>query len=309
MNAFSLGDLQIIRGLAAGKTQAQIGEELHVEQSTISKMLKAAEDRSGLHVVELSGRRLALSEAGRALAPAAVRALAAFEDIDAFVADLRCGRRGSIRCVASSTPGSYVIPQLIASFLRERPEISIDVQIVPVSSLWSIFESEQLDFAIAPALGLPSDLRAEPLYDDQVAFFTAPGSPLARRREVSFADLASETLIGKFVDSHWRSIFRELERRGFRAARTVTIIPPEGVKRIVSEGLGVGVLFESSIRHELDEGRLVRLPIFDPSLQQRFCIASHRNERFSPATEAFVAHLHSRLSYAPDAYVRTEIEL
>lgn len=305
----ALGDLQILRGLARGKTQAEIGEELHLEQSTISKMLKACELRTGLVLVAHSGRRLELSPAGCELAAAAERALAAFDRLDRLALDLRAGLTGTVRVIASSTPGSYVLPGLLADFLRERPGVSIDLQITPVSSIWDAFESERYDFAVAPALGLPRELRSEPLYDDPVVFFAEPGSPAAAKADLTLSDLRDETLIGKFVDSHWRSIFREFERRGFRAARKFTIIPPEGVKRMVAEGLGIGVLFESSLRAELDRGLLVRLPIADPSLRQTFCLAFAPAEVLSPAAEAFVAYLRGRLSYAATAYVAGELEL
>lgn len=293
----SLGELRIICGLAAGRTQAEIGEELHLEQSTISKMLRGCAERLGFEVVTLAGRRLTLTPAGRTLALAAQRAIDAFDDLDTFIDALRAGEAGSIRFAASSTPGSYVLPRLIAPFLQSRPEVTIDMQIFPVSQLWEHFESERFDFAVGPAMGLPQELAVEHLYDESVVFFASPALPVACRPVVGLDELAGETLIGKFIDSHWRGIFRELEGRGFRAERKVTIIPPEAVKRMVSQGLGIGVLFESSITEELREGSLVRLPISDPSLEQRFCLATRRDDPLSPPAAAFVARLREALSH------------
>lgn len=294
----SLIDLHIIRGLALGKTQADIGAELHLEQPSVSKMLRACEERTGLAIVVPAGRRVELTAAGRAIAAAAAGALDAFGRFERFALELRDGRAGTLRFVTSSTPGSYVLPGLVAAFLRERPAIDVQMEIVPVSGLWELFESEAFDFAIAPEMGLPPELDARRLYDDPVVFFAMPGSEIAMRPALDFSDLATETLVGKFIDTHWRGIFREFEARGFRAARKVTIIPPEGVKRMVAEGLGVGALLASSIRRELTDGTLVRLPIADPSLQQHFAFATRRNDVLSPAAEAFFAFLQARLSYS-----------
>jgi DNA-binding transcriptional LysR family regulator len=64
---------------------------------------------------------------------------------------------------------------------------------------------------------------------------------------------------------------------------------------MVEAGLGVGVLFESSIRHELDAGTLVRLPIGDLSLQQVFCTAMPPNQILAPVAERFLTYLREHL--------------
>ena len=119
---------------------------------------------------------------------------------------------------------------------------------------------------------------------------------------MTLAELANETLVGKFVDSHWRRIFRELEELGVGAQRKMTIVPPEGVKAMVAQGLGVGVLFESSIRAELDEGSLVRLPVAAPPLEENFCIAMARRATLSPAAAGFVKFVQERLTYGSPEY-------
>lgn len=305
----SLTELKIIRGLAAGKTQAEIGDELHLEQSTISKTIKGIEERIGLAVAATHGRRLKLSPAGSELAAAAERVLAAFDGLGAFARELKAGRAGSVRFITSSTPGSYVLPRIVAEFLRTHPQVSVDMEIMPISGLWQRFEGERFDFAIAPIMGLPPDLDAEHLYSDPVVFFTTPRAPIAAEPSVMLEQLADETLVGKFVDSHWRRIFRELEERGFRARRKVTIIPPEGVKAMVARGLGVGVLFESSIAAELEEGSLVRVPLAAPSLHEAFCVATSRGEQLLPAAEGLVAHLRARLKHAFQEYNPGHLEL
>jgi DNA-binding transcriptional LysR family regulator len=298
LGLLAVSELKVIQGLASGKTQVEIGSDVHLEQSTISRMLKHAEERVGFAIVELSGRKLQLTAAGQDLASAAERVVHAFDRLDDYVRALRRGEAGTVRFVTSSTPGSYVLPAIVAEFLRERAQVSVDMKIMPISSLWQAFEAEQFDFAIAPVMGLPKYLESEQLYNDPVVFFAAPELPIANKGSMSLDDLAGETLIGKFVDSHWRRIFRELEEAGFSAKRRVTIIPPEGVKRMVAQGLGIGVLFESSVRRELADGVFTRIPLAGISLHESFCIAkSAAKGLLSPAAAHFLAHLRSRFSY------------
>jgi DNA-binding transcriptional LysR family regulator len=303
---FSLVDLKIIAGLAAGKTQAEIGAELHLEQPAISKLLRASEARSGLPLVEQAGRRLTLTARGRDLAAAAARTLTAFDDVDRLAEDLLAARRGTVRIMASSTPGSYVLPGIVAAFLRDVPNASIQLHTQPVSSVWAAFEAQRCDYAVVPTMGLPGNLVSEPLYADPVVLFAAPRHSLAQRANVRLEELATETVVGKFVESHWRVIVRDLEQHGFAAGKMVTLIPPEGVKRMVAAGNSVGILLESSIRSELERGTLVRLRIAGPAPAQHFRLARRPNDVLSPLALRFAAFLRS---HVPVEYVHTSLEL
>jgi LysR family transcriptional regulator for metE and metH len=292
----AVGELKVIRGLAAGKTQVEIGDELQLEQSTISKMLKNAAERVGLELFRVSGRRLQLTATGRDLAVAGERVVAAFDGLDDLLREMRLGRAGNVRFVASSTPGSYVLPEIVAAFLRDRPRVTVEMRIGPVGGLWEAFDTGGFDFAIAPEDGLPKDLNSERLFSDTVVFFAARGAAIAARERLTLAELAGETIVGKFGDRHWRRIFGELERDGLRGKRRVSIAPPEGVKSIVAQGLGVGVLFASSIHSELATGTFVPLRLATRPLREHFCVALNPKEALSPSASTFLAHLRSALS-------------
>jgi len=98
---------------------------------------------------------------------------------------------------------------------------------------------------------------------------------------------------------------------GFRAGRRETLIPPEGVKRIVAAGNAVGMHLESSVRRELERGTLVRLPIVGPALAQHFRLARRPNEPLSPLALRFAAFLKARIAaefssgafHVPEEYV------
>ena len=65
---------------------------------------------------------------------------------------------------------------------------------------------------------------------------------------------------------------------------------------VLIAGLGVGLLFASSVRNELAEGTLVRLPVADPLLQQRHCIVHHVDTDLTPLAGEFAAYVRDALS-------------
>src|SRR3954470_23007211 len=95
-------DLQILVRLRDGLTQAQIGNDLGIEQPTVSKSIRTAESRLGMALVQTEGRRLTLTSAGRELATAGTTVLLHLQSVDNIVASLRAGRAGHTRIIASS---------------------------------------------------------------------------------------------------------------------------------------------------------------------------------------------------------------
>jgi LysR family transcriptional regulator, low CO2-responsive transcriptional regulator len=126
---FTATDLRILARLNDGLTQAEVGAELRLEQASISRILHAAERRSGLQLLQPDGRRVRLTSVGRELAEMGERALRHLRGLDRFAESLRAGRAGSVRIIASSTPGSYLLPGIVARFLQNNPDARIELAV------------------------------------------------------------------------------------------------------------------------------------------------------------------------------------
>jgi DNA-binding transcriptional LysR family regulator len=265
-------DLELLVRLDDGQTQADIGSALHIDQSAVSKLLRGAEARSGLQLLEREGRRLTLSSAGRELARKGAIALRQLRALDDYAAALRAGRAGSVRVLASSTPGSYLLPAPIARFMRALPNSRVELDVTAMTGLWSAFAAGTHDFAVAPRMVYAGEVDAEPFCRDPIVLFAAPDSPIAVGGASDPAALADQTLVAKFAESYWNQVYRDLGRRGYAFSGTIDLRSSEAVKRTVECGIGVGMLFLSAVRREFEDGSLVRLPMSDPSFEQSYCI-------------------------------------
>jgi DNA-binding transcriptional LysR family regulator len=227
-----------------------------------------------------------LSSVGRELARAGANALRQLQGVDDLVNSLRAGSSIHTRIVTSSTPGTYLLPQVIAKFLRAHEDAHIDIEVVPMPRLWETFVSGGYDIAVAPRMPFDATVTAEPLCVDRVVVFTAPGHPLAHRSHVGFGDLRDVTLVGKFAESFWGQVHYILRERGFTWAHQVDLRSAEAVKRIVSSGDGVGILFASSLDHELAGGSLVALNITEPVFEQTYFLVVPKIAQ-TPLAKAF----------------------
>jgi DNA-binding transcriptional LysR family regulator len=257
----SPSDLQILARLEQGLTQSQIGNELGLEQPAVSKAIRAAEQRLGMTLAYADGRRLKLTSAGREVARAAAGALMQVKAVDDLILSLRAGRTKHTRIVASSTPGTYLLPRIIARYLERHADAHIDVEVVSMAKLWDEFSSGAYDIAFTPRLPFAGPVRTEPVYVDPVCFFVAPAHRFAKHANVSLAEFREEQLVGKFSEGYWNRFHHDLQERDCGLARTIDLSSSEAIKRIVATGVGIGVLFESAAHAELERGDLVALAV------------------------------------------------
>jgi LysR family transcriptional regulator, low CO2-responsive transcriptional regulator len=285
--SFTIVELQILLGLAEAKTQAEIGAALHLDQPAISKALRAAQAKAGLPLIQRQGRRLRLTSAGVTLAQAAESVITQLHHVDQVTESLRAGRTGAVHLVATITPAGYVLPAVIGEFIRRYPTARVDLQIVPDNTTWATLADTAYELALGPQTVHSDELVAEYVYDDPLVFFASSGVALAARTSVTWTDLSHQPLIGSFAAVVWNHFVAEQQSPETPPPELIRLRSIEGVKRLVATGAGVGVLLESSVRHELETEALWRLPVESPPRPQSFYLMRQRGTLLSPIARRF----------------------
>lgn len=258
---FSVTDLELLAGLAMGLTLQEIARRRWVTHSALSRALHALEKRTGLRLVERSGRRIRLTAQGLELARTASQALEGVREVARTASALRRGEAGLLRIVASATPADYLLPEVIGAFVAEVPGVRVSLRVAGLLALDEEIRAGDYDVGVGPSEPVPPGWNAEPLYEDAVAFFVAPGHPYANR-SVAWETLRSGVLVGALSGSAWARVWARVARRPFDAEYVVELRNPEAVKQVVSTGCGVGILPRSAVEREIRGGQLapVRVP-------------------------------------------------
>ena len=98
---------------------------VHLTQSSLSSSIRALERELGTDLFVRSTRRVELTEAGRALLPAAQRAVSAAEDGLDAVAGVRGLVRGQLAIGVIQTVGPVTVPALLARYHRRHPAVTL----------------------------------------------------------------------------------------------------------------------------------------------------------------------------------------
>lgn len=268
---------------------SRAAEAVHLSQPAVSGQLRLLQDEFGEPLYLRDGRGVRLTDAGRQLAFHAERLRATWRQAHALRDALRGLERGTIRIGASTTPASYLLPYLVATFHRAHPDVEIHTTYGNTAEISGALP--ELDIAMIEGSvpsDLPADTRVFPWRDDEIVAVVPAAHPLAAQRTASLARIGEFPLIWREAGSGVRQeVERAFARAGVVARVALELAGVEGVKEAVRAGMGVGFISAMAMRHE--DGRLASVTIGPEPLTRRFSIMVPHGSAVSHATARFLA--------------------
>jgi DNA-binding transcriptional LysR family regulator len=246
---------------------------LHLSQPAVSGQLKLLQDEFGEPLYQRDGRGIKLTAAGEQLLGLADRMRETYQQAHALRDALRGLERGTLRIGASTTPGSYLLPYLIAAFHKQYPEVSVTT--IGGNTAEIVAALGSLDIALIegpPDQDLPLGTTVTAWRDDEIVAIVPAGHPLGRERaSATLGELGAHPLVLREPGSGVRQIIE----RAFACSHVpmnvaLEIAGVEGVKEAVRAGMGIGFVSAMSIRHE--DSALHSVRIAPEPIMRRFSI-------------------------------------
>ncbi|MCM6772665.1 LysR family transcriptional regulator [Nocardia sp. CDC159] len=245
--------LRVLRELADRGTVAAVAEALSMTPSAVSQQLKVLAREAGVPLLEPDGRRVRLTDAGRALVVRADEVLAAMERAAAEMALYRGSPRGQVRVALFPSGAALLLAHVLAELSGSGVEILARDEDVPPIEVPRLLADYDVVLTHrderAPALTGPR-VTSRMLMREPIDVVVAPDHRLARQGAVTPAELAEES---------WLSV-----RGGFpvddvlRSIATVTGVQPRIAQRLndfnvieelVASGYGVALMPRYAVRH------------------------------------------------------------
>lgn len=178
-----LSHLRLLAALAEAEQLTLAAAAIGVTQPAASRLVAEIERIIGAPVHERTGRGIALTALGRALALRAQRVRLELDDAARDLAEIALGGVGDVRIGAVT---GAALDRVLPALQRERllhPKVSVEVVVAPSDSLCEQLLAGRLDFSVGR---LPEGPRLEPLSfrpmdTEPVALIARRGHPLLRR--------------------------------------------------------------------------------------------------------------------------------
>ncbi|MFB8207991.1 LysR family transcriptional regulator [Streptomyces sp. NPDC056010] len=261
-----------------------------IVQSALSTSVRNLERELGAELFDRTGRRVVLTEAGRALLPAARTVLAgtdAARDAVAAVSGLAGGR---VRVGTIQTLTCVDLAAELAAFHRLWPGVQISLREATTPELVAAVRAGELDLAyLAPDTAeLPEGIAAFATWHEDLVLITAPGHPLAKAGRTLIKDLADEPFVDFRAGTGLETAVRRLAAHcGLERRITCDVTQIRLLVDLVRAGIGVAIV----PRRIGEDAGLPCVAIRQPEPGRTVLLVGRAPRPRNPAAEALLGQL------------------
>ncbi len=214
-----------------------------------SRRIALLEHRFKISLLERSSKGVELSPGGHALMPHAKALLLQMNHMQAEMVDHAAGRKGVLRVLASTSSITQFLPENLASFSAENPEVRLIIEERWTAEIIQAVLSSSADLGVILEGSVADGLDTFEYRSDRIAAVLPAGHWLSRQGELDFADLLEFDLIGLEGSSSLMRLLTEQAVAMDKILRLrVQVRSFEAVCRMVQAGLGIGILpFQAAI--------------------------------------------------------------
>lgn len=259
---FAARDLPLLAVFASVARHGSItaaARELGVSKSVVSDQLRALEARCAVRLIERTTRRMSLTQVGEKLLAVAAAAVDAARDAGQILEEHRQALTGTLRVATTHDLSARLVAPVVARVAAEHAQLRVDI--VSDDSLHDLI-AERFDVAVR--LGAPRDsgfvMRRLCVFPERI--FAAPALAAAyaqatRPRELRGAPWVRHSVVNRSATWRFRGPRGEIEEVSFETRAQANT--GDGVRALLLGGIGLGVLPEYQVAHDLRRGALVTI--------------------------------------------------
>ncbi|WP_422777012.1 LysR substrate-binding domain-containing protein [Pseudomonas mediterranea] len=289
---FDLTDLRLyLNILDTGNITAGAARS-HLSLAAASARVRAMEASLGTGLLERGRRGVTPTAAGKALAQHARVLLQHAEHLQQDLAEYARGVKGRVRLLCNTSAMSEYLPELLATFLKDHPNLDIDLQELPSSRITHALRQGAADLGVVSDAVDTDDLQTRPFRNDPLVLILPSEHPLADGRAVSFSETLAHDYVGLNA-SNALAVYLEEQalHTGLRMRIRIRADGFDGMIRMVAHGAGIAIVPRAAIERR-PAGRSYRCVSLHETWAQRALLLAARNFEALPAyAKALALHL------------------
>jgi DNA-binding transcriptional LysR family regulator len=276
---------------------SEASEQLHVAGSAISRQIARLEHEIGVRLFERHPRGMVPSEAGARLAGFVRRTMVDVEQVVGEIRRLPDGRRSQVRLAAAEGFAWDLLPEAIASFRRDQPEVDFSLHVTTSAAASENVRDGKADVAVTFSLAPIKGICVEYSQREYVHAVVNARHPIAERSSVSLAELLPYALAIVDEGTTVRQLFDvccSAEQLSFEPVFETDYCG--ALYTFTKFADAVTLTGYLPVRRRLATDGLVAIPLSDQGMHRRYLqVQSMAGRSLPPAARDFVTHLVQRV--------------
>ncbi|MDZ7671353.1 MAG: selenium metabolism-associated LysR family transcriptional regulator [Halanaerobiales bacterium] len=278
-----INTLKIFTKLIDTGSYSLAAEKMDLTQPAISMQIKALEERFETELVYKEKGNINLTPAGKAVYNNAKDIIQKWEKLLIDVENKKDKLYKSIIIGSSTIPSEYILPDLLADFSKNDPEIKSCIEVGDSAEMIELLDKGEVDIIIVGSKPTNSKYETIEIVEDELRLITPLDHNLTKKNKIKIQDLKSESILIREVGSGTRKAMLE----GFKNSGVqynelnikCRLGSTEAIIAAVQAGLGISFVSKFASSKASEYGRVKEIKVSEMDLYRKFYIAYNKNRK------------------------------
>jgi len=286
--------LRVFVSVFKNRSFSKASQELRLTQPTVSSHVMAMEEEFNCKLFDRLGRTIIPTREAEVFYSHAMEIIGKADALKEVMGKFKKEITGNLVIGASTIPGTYLIPQMMAAFQKRFPSISFEILISDSKKTIDGVSKNELFLGIVGAKLGNDRINYMPFAEDELIVVSSPtlikNNRMALNTLVGFPMVLREEGSGTRTEAEKILEAKGVSHDGIRIAGIFG--STEAVKQAVKGGLGVSILSKFSVIDELEHKMLKEIKLTDVhQMKRKFYIVTHKKRTLPPAYSIFLEHI------------------
>jgi len=279
---------------------SEVAKKLSISQPAVSFQIQKLEQELGVCLIDRRQKKLMMTEAGKRLLVFAKLFDKEHQTLMHDFEHLREEVTGNLIITASTMPGDFILPPILAEFKKQHPAVDIQVAVTDSARVIEAVKSGEYDVGFCGISPGDQELEAVKIAEDEIVLIVFPEHPFARRKQVSYLEVSAEPLIFREPTSGTqRSVATLLMNSGFDLSQckpTLILGTTEAVVTAVEAKSGIAFVSNLAIKKSIALGLVKEVRIEGVTLKRDFFCIYRKQRVVSRLLEEFISFVKDRVA-------------
>ncbi len=274
---------------------SEVAKKLAISQPAVSFQIQKLEHELGIRLIDRTQRSIALTAAGKRLLRFAESIEEARENLQHDLEQMREQVAGDLLIAASTIPGEFLLPPLLAKFQQIHPSVKVQLDVSDSLAVISGVSDNNYELGFCGVAPEGHGLESFKIAGDEIVLIVFPEHPFAQRGEITPAELEGEPLIFREETSGTqRNLETKLSQAGLDLRKwspSLVLGTTQAVVSAVEAEAGIAFVSNLAIRKSLKLGLVRQVTVSGLRLPRDFYCIYHKERVVSRLQEEFIAFI------------------
>ncbi|MEW6215474.1 MAG: selenium metabolism-associated LysR family transcriptional regulator [Nitrospirota bacterium] len=285
--------LKIFVSVYKNRSFSKASEELYLTQPTISDHIKTLEGGFDCKLFDRLGRTIIPTKEAEVLYTHAVEIIEKANTIKDIIGQFKKELTGELIIGASTIPGTYLMPHIMAEFQKKYPSVSFQILVSDSKGIIDRVLRHELLMGVVGAKLNNTQINYIPFMNDELIAVSAPS--LIKKEQMTLGELIKFPMVLREEGSGTRKETEKiLENKGI-SLENIKIGgifgSTDAVKQAVKAGLGISILSKLSVTDELKHNILKEIKLTDIQMKRKFYIVTHKKRTLPSLYNVFLEYI------------------